>query len=217
MRVFILSLFFLIALPVSFSQTVADQKEAERLYRASVEDTKYARLYFDEDEKCRTLLRMGSYADAEVSCQRALNYVEKLPAARAMEKYSAYKSVGIALLWQKKSDEAIVCFNKALEAGKTKLDDTDSETAEIYFRLGQANHLAGKTAGAREYYTKAENSYRAAFKKIGDSEIAGFYPPRIKSILETHLSLLENYGTKDEAEKMRQHLAEFMKEFAKFL
>jgi len=222
---FLVLFLFILAAPVCFGQTVTNQKEAEKIYKDSLEENKNAKAYYAEDEKCRVLLRMKSYADAEISCKRAVAFAEKLPQRRYLDKATAYERLGIAFLGQQKADGAILYFNKALEARGSKPDAAanasdagDSEIGDLYFLIGQANHLSGKIDQARESYTKAENIYRAAFKHYADTpEVAGDIPPVIKNILETHLVLVENAGLKEEAEKIKQRLALFTKEFAEFL
>ncbi|HZH33752.1 MAG TPA: hypothetical protein VEX64_02870, partial [Pyrinomonadaceae bacterium] len=97
------------------------------------------------------------------------------------------------------------------------LDDTDSETADIYYFLGLANHLLEKLDLAREFYTKAENAYRAAFVKIDHDEIRQFYPKRIVQILEAHSIAAKDAELKDEVAEIDKRLAETKTEFAKYL
>ena len=222
MKHLFVSLIFFVSLQAVFSQTVTvevptDKKRIAEILKQDREETKANKLYFAEDEKCRNLTRAGIFAEAETSCRLAISYAEKLPKDRYLERSSAYQSLAYALLWQRKSDEAISLLNKSLEIGKPVIDDTDAETGERYFLLGQAYHQLGKVNEAREYYTKAETVYRTAFKEMGDSDIREFYPKPIVNILEAHLILLKDVGLKDEADKVEKRLAKTKIEFAKFL
>ncbi len=210
----VLIIFFVSTL--ASGQVVTNQKEAEKLYRQSIINGKISQEYFAEDKRCRQFIRERDYVKAEKSCRTAVLLVEKFPKNRIMERFSAYQSVGITLLRQQKPKDAIPFFEKSLVVAKLQLDDTDSETGEIYFLIGQAHHLLKDVEKARDYYTKAENAFRAAFKKIDDDEIRGYYPKVIKNILESHLVLLENEGLKEESAKMRLCLEDFRREFAAY-
>lgn len=222
MKYLFFSLVFFVSLQTVFSQTVTvevptDPKRIAEILKQDREDAKANKLYFAEAEKCRNLTRAGSFSEAETSCRLAISYAEKLPKDRYLERSSAYESLAYTLLWQRKSEEAILLLNKSLEIGKSVIDDTDAETGERYFLLGQANHQLGKVNEAGKYYTKAENTYRTAFKKINDDEIGGHYPKPIINILEAHLLLLKAAGLNEEAAKVEKRLAETKIEFAKFL
>jgi tetratricopeptide (TPR) repeat protein len=222
MKSLFFSLIFLLCLQNAFSQRVevqvlTDKKEIDALLKKEREETRINKLYFAEEEKCRNLTRVRMFAEAETSCRLAISYSEKLPKDRYLERSSALESLAYVLLWQRKSDEAILFLNKSLEVGKPVIDDTDAEIGERYFLLGQAYHQLGNVNKAREYYIKAENTYRTAFKKINDDEIGGHYPKPIVNILEAHLVLLKTALLTEEATKVEKRLAETKIEFAKFL
>jgi tetratricopeptide (TPR) repeat protein len=220
MRYLFFSLIFLLSLQSAFSQRVEvpiSKKEIEALLKKDREETKANKIYFTEDEKCRNLAHARSFTEAETSCRLAILYSEKLPKDRYLERSSALESLAYVLLWQRKTDEAILLLNKSLEVGKPVIDDTDAETGERYFLLGQAYHQLSKVNEAREFYTKAENTYRIAFKKINDDEICGHYTKPIVNILEAHLVLLKTAVLTEEATKVEKRLAETKIEFAKFL
>jgi tetratricopeptide (TPR) repeat protein len=204
----------------AFSQTVEvprGKSDISALLKKAREENQANKLYFSEEEKCRKLTSSRSFFEAEDSCRLAISYAEKLPKESYLERSSAYESLAYVFIWLKKSDQAISLLNRSLEIGKHVIDDTDAETGELYFLLGQAYHQLGKLNEARDYYTKAESSYRIAFKKINDDEIGGHYPKSIINILEAHLILLENAGFIDEAAKIEKRLAETKIEFARFL
>ncbi len=215
-------LVFFLCLQTDFSQTVTvevptNKKRIAEILKKADEGTKYNKLYFAEDEKCRNLTRAKSFVEAETSCRLAVSYVEKLPEDRYLERSSAYAALAWVFILQRKGSEAIPLLNKSLEVGKPVIDDNDAETGERYFLLGLANYQLNKTNEAREYYTKAENTYRAAFKAMGDSDIREFYPKPIVNVLEAHLVLLKNAGLTDEAAKIEKRLEETKVEFAEFL
>lgn len=222
MKYLIFSLIFFVSLQYAYSQSVevkvlTNKKEIAAALKKADEGTKYNKLYFAEDEKCRNLTRAKMLVEAETSCRLATSYVEKLPAERHLERSSAYAALAWVLILQRKAVEAIPLLNKSLEVGKPVIDDTDAETGERYFLLGLAHHQLGETIESIKYYTKAENTYRAAFKKMGDSDIREFYPKPIVNILEAHLILLKNAGMNEKAAKVGKRLEETKSEFAEFL
>lgn len=215
-----MSFIFLAICVLSFAgicvgQTVLSQKEAERLHKLSIEETRISKLYFAEIDKCRTLLAVGSFVDGETVCGKAAAIAEKFPAGRKLEKSSAYTYTGIAQLRQEKTEAALANFEKAMTIANRSDDDADK--GDLYFLIGQAHYQADRTEKAREFYSKAEATIRAAFVHIEDDEIRGFYPKRIRRILNAHIALLEDNALRDEAVKMQKRLEDFEKEFAKYL
>jgi len=217
MKYFGFTLLFFASVTICSGQIVTDQKEAERLYKESIFETKNNKAYFSEAEKCRKLINAKSYSQAEASCKLSVMLVEKLPKSRYMERHSAYKMLGLAFIRQRKAQEAITSLEKSLQAGKAKLDDTNSETGEVYFLLGQANQLLEETELASDFYMKAENTFRSAFIEIDDDEVRFDYVRILGNILETHIILAENANLKEKSEKYKKRLSDFKIEFAKYL
>lgn len=227
MRYLFFSLIFFASLQPLFSQTVTvevptDKKIIAEILKQSREETAANKLYFAEADKCRKLVRTGSFAAAEASCRLAVSYAGRLPKDRYLERSSAYEALAYALLRQRKADEAILLLNKSLEAGKPVIDDTDAETGERYFLLGQSYHQLGKVNEAKDFYIKAERVYRTAITKIcgtdsdGD-EICSPYPRAIANILEAHLILLRSAELHREAFEIEKRLIDLKAEFSKNL
>jgi len=189
------------------TEKVLTEKDKER------DEMKIRKEYFAKNDECRELLTNENYKVAEISCKASVSIAENLPTTRYLEKRSAYNYFGIALLRQNKAEEAISYLNKALEVSKLHLDDTDSETGEVYYIIAQANRSLGKFDLAKKFYIKAENAYREAFKKIDADELRQFYPKAIKAILQSHLSLEESEGSKNGAVKIQKKLNDLKTEF----
>lgn len=183
----------------------------------SKDESTKAKQYFAEDSKCRSLITKHMLEDAEISCRTALSLAGKLPEDRDLEKHSAYETVGLVILFQRRPSESIPFFEKALAIGKKRLTDSSAETGEVYFYLGQANHLLGNTEKTQNLYLKAETAYRAAFIAINDDEIGAPYPRMIKNILTAHLSLLKKAGLSEKAEQVQKRLDNIKNEYPKFL
>jgi len=226
MKYIFFSLVFFLSLPTVYAQTVEvvvpkPRKEAEAILKQAREETRANKLYFDEDKKCRELIRARSFAQAETSCRLAISLAEKLPKDRYLERSSAHVSLAVVLLWQERPGEAIPFLEKSLEIAKTRMDDTNAETGERYFLLGQANHQLGNIDEARRYYVKAEKTYRTAFKEMkaldDDTFLLSIYAASIGNILQAHLVLVENAGLNGEAATIMKNLDEFKAEFAVYL
>jgi TonB family protein len=173
-----------------------------------------ARRYFDESDRCRKFIKERKWIEAGKSCQSAVFIAEKLPSNREMEKHSAYLAMAYVNWWQENYTESIQYSNKALEVAKNKLDDTDSETGEVYFLLGASHQGLKDFDKAKEFYNKAENSYRAAYIKIDDDEIRARYPKMIQNILNAHLRATMQSGSKDEIEAIQKRISELKNQYA---
>jgi tetratricopeptide (TPR) repeat protein len=176
-----------------------------------------ARQYFAQSDRCRALMKERKWSEANTVCKTAVSIAEQLPATRAMEKYSAHKAMSYTAFYQKQNQAAIEYSNKALAAAKDEIDDTDSETGEIYFLLGAANHNLSNLERASEFFAKAEETYRKAFVKIDDDEIRQPYPQMIQNILLAHLVTAEELEDKNKIEAIKKRLAELTQQYSKFL
>lgn len=173
--------------------------------------------YYAQSDKCRALMKERKWKEAEQVCKLAVLIAEKLPENRAMEKHSAYIAVSYTLLYLKQHQASIEYSNKALNVTKDQIDESDSETGEIYFLLGAANHNLWNLDKASEYFTKAEETYRRAFDAIDDDEIRQPYPQMIKNILQSHLVTAEEAGDKNKIEAIKKRLSELKRQYSKFL
>ncbi len=208
----------------AFSQDVTvkvttNPKEIKKILAKEGEATRINRAFFAEDDRCRAFLKSREWLKAEASCRLAITLVEKLPAEHVLERASARTSLGYALLWQRKTQDAIELFKKALEIRLPSSGDSDADTADIYSLLGNSYGALGDVQSSRAHFEKAEMSYRAAFISIGDDgdEIRFSYPRRMKSSLEAHYHFVRAAGLSDEAEKLQIRIAQVEKEFAKYL
>ena len=222
MRKYLLYIILLVALQTVYSQTVdvtvtTNPKKIDAILKKNQEETKANKLYYSEEERCRNLINARTFGEAELSCNLAISLVDKLPADQGLAKSSSRVALAVVMLWQKKPNEAISLLNTSFELAKSIIDDTDAETGERYFLMGQAYHLLANVDEAKKYYNKAENTYRTAFKEMGDSDIREFYPKPIINILTAHLLLLKNAGLNDDAARVEKRLATTKIEFAEFL
>ena len=223
-KVLVLILFVSIFLTTSFSQDVTvkvttNPKEIKKILSKEGEGVRRNRAFFDEDDRCRGLLQAREWLKAEASCRLAITLVEKLPSEHVLERSSARTSLGIALLWQRKTQEAIPLFKTALAIRLPSAGESDADTADIYSLLGNSYGALSDIQTSRSYFEKAEISYRSAFTSIGDDgdDIRFSYPRRLKNSLQAHYHFVRGAGLSDEAEKLQIRMAQVEKEFAKYL
>ena len=219
-----LTILLLSSATIGLSQKVTvkattDKKEVAAILANDREKNRANKSYFDEDEKCRSLLKARDWRGAETSCSRAVSLVEKLPAEHVLERSSSRADLAIALLEQGKPNEAILLLEKSVEIRIPRAGEADADTADLYFLLGGAYGLLSDVPTARSFYEKAENSYRAAFKEIGEDgdDIRFSYPRRMKRALQAHFELVKSAGLTEETEVLRARLADCEKTFAKYL
>ena len=222
MKFFVLMAFLSLTAAGATSQTVevtvtTDKKAVEAILRKEREATRINQAYFAQDEKCRNLLKGNDWLKAEASCRSAITLVEKLPKHHVLERSSSRLALAIALLFQRRADDAIPLLNASLEIGKPLLDDTDAETGERYLFLGHAHRLKGDIEISARYYERAESTYRTAFKEIDDDYLRRSYSRSIIRILEAHLSLVRSVGSESSAMIVEKRLSDAKVEFEAFL
>ena len=220
-RSVVFTFLILFSIPLAAAQVITSQKEAERIYRLSKEEDKTSRGYFANSDKCRDMLKAEELAKAEVACRLSLSFAEKLPPRRYMERRSANQLLGIVLFRRNDTKNAIVYFEKALEAGKSGLSDSNAETGDTYFLLAKANHSLRRFDIASGFYTKAENTYRAAFANMIDLDDGDFllkqYATILGNILRSHLVLADDADMNEMVLKLREKIAKYEFEFADYL
>jgi tetratricopeptide (TPR) repeat protein len=222
MNKLVIGLLLICGIQISYAQSVevkviTNKKESDAILRKAKEEIRINRLYYAEQDKCRNLIKLRSFVEAEKSCKLAITLVDKMGQDQTLSKSSSRVALAVVMLWQKRSSEAISLLTKSLEIAESILDDTDAETGESYFLIGQAYHQLDNVDQASKFYTKAENTYRTAFREMGDSEIREFYPRPIVNILEAHLLLVKNAGLSEETAEIEKRLAETKIEFSEFL
>ncbi|MEQ1763112.1 MAG: tetratricopeptide repeat protein, partial [Pyrinomonadaceae bacterium] len=147
MKLPILLLVLMSCVMVSIAQEVTvkattNRKEVESILTKGREEGRINRAFFDEHDRCRELLGKREFVKAEASCRTAIVYVEKLPKEHVLERSGVRATLALAVLWQKRPEEAIVLLNRALEIRKTVSDDSDADTGDLYYLLGQAHGLS---------------------------------------------------------------------------
>jgi tetratricopeptide (TPR) repeat protein len=212
----------LLGVTAAYSQEVTvsattNKREVARILREGREAGQINRAFFDEHDRCRILLRAKEWGKAESSCRVAITKAERLPKEHVLERSSVRASLALALLWQKKYEEAILLLNKSVELRNTRSGNSDADTADLYYLLAQAHFLANELETARVNFDRAETVYRAAFVEMDDESLRASYSRRLRNALNTHYEALQNSGLVSEAEKVRLRLVQVEKDFATYL
>jgi TonB family protein len=199
---------FVTTVEISFSLGLS-QDEIRREQRLSKE-------YFQKEDKCRDLLRSRDLNGAEAACKAAAQVVVQLPSDRALEKMGAYELVGHTQMQQKRYQEALDSYSRALEFAQLKLTDKNAELGQLYGYLGVAYHGLNNFDKARQLYKKAEHSLQLAYTDMAcdhcDEEVNKIrqdYMKTLRNVLEYHLVAAQQAGAVAEVEeikKLRQSL-----------
>ena len=170
-----------------------------------------ANSYFVEDKKCRDLAKEEKWKEAETACAVVVTISDQLQSDRALEKMRANEILGHVLLPQKRYQEAINYYNRALKAVSAKLSESDAELGRLWGDLAIAHHLKRDLDNARVFYKKAEQIYQNAYVKFGEGEsdewtetIRKGYLKSLKTLLQYHLSAAQDAGANSEAEQVSQ-------------
>ncbi|MBA3247134.1 MAG: tetratricopeptide repeat protein, partial [Pyrinomonadaceae bacterium] len=168
-------------------------------HQAPEDQIKLGQKFFEAEEKCRGLLRNKQWKEAEVTCKAAVQLADRFADYRELEKMGAYENVGNSLAGQRRYEEAINYFSRAIEVGKPRVDDTNAEVGCLYGSIAIAYHALRNLDKAREFYRKAVKTYQAAYSIIDPEaehgvEMRQGYLKMLKSILEYHLLAAEQAG-----------------------
>ena len=170
-----------------------------------------ANSYFVEDKKCRALAKEEKWKEAETACAVVVTISEQLPSDRALEKMEANETLGHVFLRQKRYQEAIAYYNRALKVVSARLTDSDAELGRLWGDLAIAHHLKRDLDNARVFYKKAEQIYQNAYARFGEGESDEWtettrkgYLKSLKTLLQYHLSAAQDAGADSEAEQVGQ-------------
>jgi tetratricopeptide (TPR) repeat protein len=199
----ILIVFMLCSLEMAYSQR----------RRVPEDQIKLGQKFFEAEDKCRNLLHSEQWKEAEAACKAAVQLADRFADYREMEKMGAYENVGHSLIGQKRYDEAISYYFRALDVSRPRLNDTNAEVGQVYGRIAIAYHAMRNLDKAREFYRKAAKTYQIAYSNIKEEEVTeeGIeikrgYLKILKSILEYHLIAAEQAGAPNEAEAIKKQM-----------
>ena len=170
-----------------------------------------AQQYFSEEKRCRTFAKSEDWKEAEKVCGAVVRIADQLSDERSMEKMVANQYFGNVLLWQKRYQEAIEYYYRAIKLAGTSLREKDAELGQLYGDLAIAHHLLRDLDKAREFYKKAEKTYQNAYASFGKGDSDEWvettrarYLKSLKTLLEYHIRAAEDAGATAEAEEIRK-------------
>lgn len=176
---------------------------------------KLGRMFFAQDEKCRGLLREERWKDAEAACRESVRLADRFADHRELEKLTAYAGLANAMAGQRRYAEAVGLYKRAIEVSRPRLGDTDAEVGGLYLNIALAHHNMRDPNAAREWYRKAEKTYRAAYSGIDEAEVTaemskmkGLYLQVLRRVFEFHLRAAEEAGDEADAAEVKKKLAE---------
>ena len=123
-----------VVFPPNSSLTSAQKQE-------HIRQDQLATQYFQEKDKCSDLTKGLKWIEAEVMCRAAVQTADQLSEDRSLEKMGANELLGYVLTGQKRYQEAIAYYNRALNVVGLKLTEGDAELGRLYGHLAIAHHL----------------------------------------------------------------------------
>lgn len=184
---------------VPFSLGISDSD-----YRA---EQKNSTQYFKREDECRNLLKVHQYPEAENSCVSLVELAEKLPKERQNERRTANALAGHVFLYERKFDEALRYFKNEVAVGEASLKPTDAELGYGYHDVAVAYQFLGDTRKAEVNYELAKNTLEKARQHIDSDFLKKEYAKALQSVLQDYLTLLQQTGQTDAAEKVQQRAA----------
>jgi TonB family protein len=198
---------FITIVDVPFPPGVLTKEQKQELERQE----QLAKRYFEEDKKCRDLAKEERWKEAESACGVVVIVSDQLQSDRYMEKMRANEFLGHVHLRQKRYQEAIDYYNRALKVVGANLSEKDAELGRLWGDLAIAHHLKRDLDNARLFYKKAERIYQNAYATIGDGDSDEWvqttkreYLKSLKTLLQYHLSAAQDAGAASEAEEISQ-------------
>ncbi len=200
--------------PVSFITTVDTRFPPGIITGAQKQDyerqAQLADQYFKEGDKCRDLVRGQKWKDAEESCKVIARIADQLSDDRELEKMGAYELFGHVLRGQKRYQESLEYYNRALDAVRSRLTEKNAELGKLYGDMAITHHLLRDLDKARELYRKATKIFQLAHATFGDGdsdewvvEVKQSYMKSLKQLLEYHLMAASDAGATSEVEEIK--------------
>ena len=195
-----------VVFPPGSSLTSAQKQE-------QIRQEQLASQYFQEENRCRDLTKVQKWEEAEPVCRSAVQIADRLSDDRYLEKMGANELLGHVLLRQKRYQEAIDSYKRALDVVGSKLTEEDAELGRLYGHLAVVHHLMRDLDKARELYKKAEKIYQLAHASIGDrgsdewvDQMKKEYMKSLRKLLAYHLMAAEDAGATSEVEEIKNRM-----------
>jgi TonB family protein len=166
-------------------------------------DQKLASQFYEQEDKCRDFLKAADWQKANEICGANLALAEKFGKHRVNLKMHAHQMVGQAFLGQNKYQDAIKSLTRALNIGRSELDENNPAFGDVFEALGRACSKAGQHKDALVWFNKAEKTFQTAYINIRDVA----YQTRLKQALQYHIEAADAAGDAKESAISKQLLA----------
>jgi TonB family protein len=162
--------------------------------------------YYPTFQTCYRMVHDGKNSDAEKKCSEAVALSDELPANRLIERSSSRTFLAHVLIGERRIDEAIPLYQKALEIRKgVEHSETDADFASEHANLARAYFMAGQLDKADVLYQQSVTIFEAAV--IALPSMKDDYTARLRSTLLEYAKLKNERGDVDSAKALEQKAA----------
>jgi TonB family protein len=162
--------------------------------------------YYPTFRSCYQMVRDGKNSEAEKKCSEAVALSDQLPSNRLIERSSSRTFLAHALVGERRPDEAIPLYEKALDFSKrVEHSDSDADFASEHANLARAYFLVGQLDKADDLYQQAVTIFEAAIVTL--PEMKDNYTSRLRSTLLEYGRLKKARGQEDSAKALEQEAA----------
>lgn len=162
--------------------------------------------YYPTFDTCYRMVRDGKNSDAEKKCSEAVALSDDLPTNRLIERSSSRTFLAHSLIAERRPDEAIPLYEKALEIRKgVEHSETDADFASEHANLARAYFMVGQLDKADVLYQQSVTIFEAAV--IALPSMKDNYTARLRSTLFEYAKLKNARGDVDGAKALEQKAA----------
>lgn len=162
--------------------------------------------YYPAFHTCYQMVHDGRNSDAEKKCSEAVALSDELPANRIIERSSSRTFLAHALIAERKPDEAIPLYQKALEIRKgVEHSESDADYASEHANLARAYFMVGDLDKADLLYQRSVTIFEAAIVAL--PTMKDNYTARLRSTLLEYAKLENARGEADNARALEQKAA----------
>jgi TonB family protein len=162
--------------------------------------------YYPAFQTCYHMVHDGKNSDAEKKCSEAVALSDELPANRLIERSSSRTFLAHALISERRPDEAIPLYQKALEISKgVERSETDADFASEHANLARAYFIVGQLDKADVLYEQSVMIFEAAINAL--PSMKDDYTARLRSTLLEYAKLKNARGDVDSAKALEQKAA----------
>src|SRR5215472_8315657 len=149
-------------------------------------------IYYNQENKCRGLLNVQAYAEAEAACALLPGLANKLDTPDAKkDQENAYMWAGRAYFKVSKFQDALTAWQHQVVLAKDNHGPDSTELGAAYHNVAHALQATGDLQQASSYYEQALNIFEKAHKDAPDLSL---YSEALRSVLRNYALLLRQMG-----------------------